>query len=131
MSFVKLDGTECKIKLKPTQRNSASAPHKRARQLLKELYPFDTAFEEVALPVKRGTTLFADFLIPNRRMMVEVHGRQHFEYVAHFHGDMHSYYKAQARDRCKAEWCELNDIELIVLKEGESIDEWRCQISKG
>ena len=36
--------------------------------------------------------------------------------------------KAKARDEDKAEWCEINNIELTVLKYSETEDEWKRAI---
>ena len=40
------------------------------------------------------------------------------------------FYKAQARDRDKKQWCELNEIALLELFHNESIEEWRDKIWK-
>ena len=62
--------------------------HISARKLLRQIFPYDTILEEVPLPgshkPSRKSTLFVDFLIPSESLAVEVHGRQHFEFVAHF-----------------------------------------------
>ena len=62
--------------------------HLTARKLLKELFPYDTILEEVPLPgsnkPSRPSKLFADFFVPAYNLIVEVHGRQHFEFVSFF-----------------------------------------------
>ena len=40
------------------------------------------------------------------------------------------FFKAQARDRDKKHWCELNEISLIELFHDESIEQWREKIWK-
>ncbi len=131
MDIIGLDGKEYMWNVSKyfnNERSTASSGHKKARTILNELFPFDKALEELMLP---GTgKLCADFFIPTRRLMIEVHGRQHFEFVQFFHKNRVGFMMSQVRDRNKAEWCKLNDITLIVLKDTEE-DEWRNQIGEG
>ena len=106
--------------------------HILARKILRSEFPYDRILEEVPLPgshkPSRKSTLFVDFLIPSEFLAVEVHGRQHFEFVAHFHGDMQGFRKAKARDRDKSCWFEMNSIALITLNYSETENEWRERI---
>ena len=106
--------------------------HILARKVLREQFPYDRILEEVPLPgshkSSRKSTLFVDFLIPSDSLAVEVHGRQHFEFVAHFHGDTRGFRKSKARDRDKSRWLEINSIALIILNYSETEDEWRERI---
>ncbi|GEM_PF-652214 len=119
---------------KPTQDDTRprSKNHLRARAVLRELFPRDVILEEVPLPgsktQSRHSTLFADFYIPNRNLIVEVHGRQHYEYVPHYHKTKMGFYKAKARDRDKIDWCSINDIEIITLNHSDSDDDWKRRI---
>lgn len=134
MKFIGLNGREYRID--PTQyscnsdRENKSAPHLKCRAILKDLFPFDIIIEEFPLPGSRGagTKLYSDFFIPARGIMVEVHGKQHFEYSPFFHGSKEGFIKSKKRDKEKREWAEKNNITLIVLKDSE-IDEWRTTIS--
>ena len=131
MKVVGLDGKEYSWSPAKKQGKSkkASELHNKARQTLNDVFPFDRILEEVSLPgtksQTRKTTLFADFYIPNRNLVVEVHGRQHFEYVSFFHKDRLSFHKAKARDRDKKAWSEINHICLIEFLFNESKQEWR------
>ena len=106
--------------------------HILARKILRSEFPYDRILEEVPLPgshkPSRKSTLFVDFLIPSSSLAVEVHGRQHFEFVAHFHGDVQGFRKSKARDRDKARWLEINSITLVVLNYSETENEWRQRI---
>ena len=114
------------------QKISRSKLHILARKLLREQFIYDTILEEVPLPgsnkPSRKSTLYVDFLIPSHSLAVEVHGRQHFEFVAHFHGNRQGFRKSKARDRDKANWFTNNNIELIVLSHLGTEDEWRQSI---
>lgn len=109
-----------------------SGPHSRAKVLLKELYPNDRILEELILPgtktSNRKSTLKADFFIPMRSLIIEVHGVQHSEFNNFFFKNKMEFYKAQARDRDKKRWCEINQLELVELFDGESIDDWRNKL---
>ena len=111
---------------------SRSSLHLKAKELLDNLFPYDRILEEVSLvgskTNRRKSILRADFFIPNRNLVVEVHGEQHYKFNNFFFKDKMSFYKAKARDSEKREWCELNDIQLIEFNYNEDIDEWRRKV---
>tara|TARA_R110000744_G_scaffold3161_1_gene12261 strand:+ start:3967 stop:4380 length:414 start_codon:yes stop_codon:yes gene_type:complete len=106
-----------------------SSLHKKARILLKDLFTYDRILEEVTLPgtktASRKSILYADFYIPNRDLVIEVHGEQHFKFNSFFYKDKLSFFKAKARDNDKRAWCKLNRITMIELNYNESEGEWR------
>ena len=87
--------------------------------------------EEVKLPGSRDparrSVLFLDFFIPDIKFAVEVHGRQHYEYVPFFHKTKAGFYQSKRRDVIKKDWCELNEIELVTLNYAEP-ESWKEQI---
>lgn len=103
-----------------------SSNHIRARALLATLFPADQRLEEVSLPGSGG--LFADFYLPNRKFIIEVHGAQHFRFNGFFHETRLDFVQAQARDRRKAEWCQINNIRLIELAHDQSDESWAERI---
>lgn len=109
--------------------------HLRARNLLKEIFHSYRILEEVKLPgstaLNRKSVLYLDFYIPSLKMAFEVHGEQHYEYCPFFHKSKADFLKAKARDEDKIEWCNLNDIQIVVLNFKESDDEWRKHIKGG
>jgi hypothetical protein len=111
-----------------------SSLHIKARELLKEKFPNDRVLEELVLPgtktQSRKSTLKADFFIPMRNLLVEVHGEQHLEFNSFFFKTKLDFYKAQARDKDKKRWCELNKFTLLELYHNESIEEWRDKVWK-
>ena len=129
------DGREREWKLSrksKAKKGRQSRLHKRTRLILRDLFRRDIILEEVSLPgsntVTRPSILFADFFIPSRNLMVEVHGRQHYEFVDFYHKTKSGIYKSQARDRDKISWCELNGVDIITLKYTGDDDEWIQQI---
>jgi hypothetical protein len=94
-----------------------SGPHLRARALLAKLFPFDVRLEEVVLPGTGG--LRADFLLASLKLVVEVQGRQHEEFVPYFHRHLAGYGEARRRDCDKRRWCEINRFVYLEWCEGE------------
>ena len=65
----------------------------------------------------KGQTLFLDIWIPQLNIIIEVHGRQHDEFVEHFHGDAEGFRSYRKRDRMKEEWAAEQGYTLVVLRE--------------
>ncbi len=129
-----LDGKEYSWNPSASQASGSkkSSLHIKAKKLLDNLFPYDRILEEVSLvgsrTERRRGVLRADFFVPNRNLIVEVHGEQHYKFNSFFYGNKLDYYRAKARDSEKREWCRLNDITLIELNYDEDEDEWRRKI---
>jgi hypothetical protein len=106
--------------------------HVRARKVLKQIFHSYRILEEVKLPGStlshRKGVLYLDFYIPQIMLAVEVHGQQHYEYTPFFHKNKADFAIAKAKDEDKIEWCELNKIDIIVLRYSETDEQWREQI---
>lgn len=115
MNVIGLDGKTYKFKLHGYSKKpmNKSKPHLEARALISNIFPQTSVLEEVRIP---GTKLRLDFYIPSYGVAVEINGRQHSEYVPHFHETKMNFYKGVSRDRRKVDWCELNQISLIILE---------------
>ena len=107
--------------------NRGSGPHKKARQILKSRFPTLTILEEVSVKIRKKKTLFFDFYIPSRRVAIEVNGEQHYKYNSKFHSSKADFIKQKKNDREKAEWCELNGIQLIELDHKEE-EQWEQRL---
>ena len=109
--------------------------HVRARKLLKTIFHSYRILEEVKLPGStashRKGVLYLDFYIPQIMLAIEVHGQQHYEYTPFFHKNKADFAIAKAKDEDKISWCELNKIDIIVLKYSDSDEQWREQIENG
>ena len=131
MKVTGFDGREHALTFKRfsgnSRRDNKSSHHIRARELLSELFPYQRIYEEVTLPGSKTIStglLYADFLIPNKYIIVEVHGKQHYEYCSHFHKTKADFMKSRKRDKKKIEWCELNDFTIIVLPYNKE-EQWK------
>ena len=64
-----------------------------------------------------------DFYNANKRIAIEVQGRQHIKYVPHFHGkNKINFISQMRRDHQKREFCQINDINLIEVFSEKEID---------
>lgn len=122
MKCIGLDGRSYNLHVERVEfRENESKLHTTARQIIKEIFPCDTILEEVRLP---GSKLIADFLIFRPKLIIEVHGQQHYKYNSHFFNNKIDFLSAQKRDRDKIQWAEINNMRLIELPYN-AMDDWR------
>ena len=101
--------------------SSRSKIQYNAKQFLKKYWNNHIVFEE--FPVA-GTKLSLDFYNANKKIAVEVQGKQHTKYVPFFHGkNKINYINQLKRDQDKLKFCELNDIQLVEIYDGDEITE--------
>ena len=78
-----------------------------------------------------GTRMSLDFYLPHHSIAFEFQGRQHTEYVHHYHRSQENFKKQKQRDSQKKQWCALNDIDLVeVFDKCISTDELRTLITE-
>lgn len=70
-----------------------------------------------------------DFFIQSLNICIEYNGRQHYEPNDFFGGEK-SFKKQLIRDNIKKEYCENNNIKLIIIRYNEDIDEKLTQYLK-
>ena len=104
--------------------------HLKARTILKDIFPTVQILEEVATPITRTEKLFFDFYINTVKLVVEVHGQQHYKFNTLFHSSAQDFANQRKRDRRKAEWCEYNNITYVELPYNEDEDQWRFRINQ-
>lgn len=80
--------------------------------LIHELYPGQPVTEEFYLG---STGLRLDYYIEPLSLAFEYHGRQHDNFVPHFHGNRGGFSSSLARDAAKAEYCDCHGIRLVVI----------------
>lgn len=110
-----------------------SSLHEKARKIIKDLFPRASVYEEVTLPgskkIGRPSFLYADFFIPEMMLVIETHGKQHYEYCSFFHKNKIDFLKSRKRDREKIEWCNMNNIKIVVLPYDQE-QEWKNLIQQ-
>ncbi len=118
MIFLDLKGREKKLKNASRYRVSWNEKTRSKFQdaAKRFIYPFwknDILLEECPLV---GTLLKFDFLNVSKKIILEISGRQHIEFVKHFHGSRTSKFLGQIkRDMKKHEWADLNGYQLIEI----------------
>lgn len=104
--------------------------HLRARNILVDLFPTVQILEEVAVPITRREKLFFDFYINTIKLVIEVHGQQHYKFNSLFHTSAQDFAQQKKRDFKKREWCEYNNITYVELPYNESDEEWILKIKQ-
>ena len=94
---------------------SASKLQFNVKQFFKDYWKHHIVYEE--FPVY-GTRLRVDLINFTKKIAVEVHGQQHFNFNKFFHNNSRAkYLQSIKRDWEKAEWLELNKIKLVEIEE--------------
>ena len=71
---------------------------------------------------KNKRTLPFDFYLPNHNICIEFNGRQHYETLENnFFGGFDALKENRKRDKIKVEYCENNNIQLLVIKYNENV----------
>jgi len=88
--------------------------------LLKQMFPHNTILKEYYVNYK-SNRLFFDFYIKDLVIVFEIQGRQHKEFVKHFHQDRDGFFMAKKRDNFKVEYTEINKIPFVTIDYNEKI----------
>jgi hypothetical protein len=83
--------------------------------------------EEFPIPEEN---LWLDFYMPHHNLAFEFHGEQHDQFNKFFHGDKDGFQRSKARDQRKRDWCILNGITLIEVRENVSSDDFKILIQQ-
>lgn len=89
--------------------------------LLREIFPQGYIKTEHYVRFK-GKRLFFDFFLPQYKMLIEVQGRQHYEFVKHFHSDIDGFKDNKKRDNLKIDYASVNDMCFIIVDYNENIN---------
>jgi len=134
MKVKDLDFNEYKLNLKgrvvkADERRPRSTYHISARDMLKRLFPTSQILEEVPITIRRGEYAFLDFFITQFRLVIEVHGQQHYKFTPMFHASAQDFIKQKKRDVDIKEWCAINNLTFIELRYDERPEEWINKIN--
>jgi len=77
-------------------------------ETIRELFPHNIVLTEWHLNYK-GQRLFFDIIIKDLGVLIEIQGRQHFEFVKHFHGSREGFLEQKKRDNLKLEYMEAHE----------------------
>ena len=113
------DGGQAVSRALPQRKSSL---HRRVVGLIREAFPSFKVFEELAVKVQlsgRVQTLYVDIVINELNLAIECQGRQHFEFVPHFHGTRHNYAQGCERDASKASGLLAAGYSYLVIRYDE------------
>lgn len=106
-----------------------SSLHLQARQLISDMFPTLQVLEEIPITLRKSEILYLDFYLPLKKLCIETHGEQHYNFVPFYHSNRLNFMKAQRRDREKEEWCEINGIKYVALPYNEDIETWKGRLA--
>jgi len=91
----------------------------RVKQFLLSYWKYDVVFEEIRVV---GTRLSLDIYNANKKIAIEVQGKQHQTYNPYFHGnDRRKWLSQLRRDDLKLQFCLTNGIKLVEIYETDLI----------
>lgn len=132
MKVVGLDGRQYVFSLKTKSEKNKSQWHTKAVELVKGMFPNYNIMEEVELPGTKDKgllrNLYADIYIPSLKILIEIHGEQHYSYSPFFHSSEIDFWKQKKKDSHKKEWCRLNNIIYVELPYNDS-NNWERRIN--
>lgn len=82
------------------------------KKFLEKFWIGNVVFEEFPIV---GTRLTLDFYNANKKIAIEVQGRQHTKYIEFFHQNKINFLNQLKRDQQKERFCELNNIKLLTI----------------
>lgn len=99
-----------------TKRSNASALHRTVLSLCKKAFPSMSVMEELTIDTDEGK-LYVDLYIKELNVCIECHGRQHDEYVPHFHGTKEGFRASKARDASKLRTLQDSGYTVVEVRE--------------
>lgn len=87
--------------------------------MMRKLLPGEKITTEEAI----GERLFLDIYCDKYKLAIEYHGRQHFQYVEHFHKDKEGFLDSQRRDERKEDLCKDLGIALVAFRYCDDLSE--------
>lgn len=110
-----LNGQTTKVRLKTRYTKESQCRSKFQKSVgdqIVEDYPNEVIYQEVYVP---GENFYLDFFIPERKVVVECHGKQHTVHTKFFHKTVKAFHNQQGIDDRKRKWCKLNNFRLVEL----------------
>jgi hypothetical protein len=103
----------------PRRNRQVSRGQAALTQIMKKLIPG----EEIVNEYHIGEQLRLDVYCPRYKLAAEFHGRQHYEFVAHFHDSYDDFIRSQQRDDRKIQLCAEAGIALVTFRYCDKLTE--------
>lgn len=110
---------------KHKKHNTNSAGETECRRVAEQLtgFRFPKARPDFLKNEITNANLELDCFCSELGIGIEYNGKQHYEYVPHFHSSRDAFYNIKYRDQIKKRLCEENGIDLIVVPYTIRIDD--------
>lgn len=123
MVLYNLNGRQLKVNpikyLVKWDKQTRSAPQTATKKFLHRYWNSDLVCEEFKIP---GTRLKIDIINFTKKIIVEVSGKQHENFVKFFHGNRAGFLKSIKRDFSKIKWAEMNNFTFVEIYDSEVSD---------
>jgi very-short-patch-repair endonuclease len=103
--------------MKSRRTERMSKPQRITLQVLEKLFPNFDIYSEIYID-----GVYFDFLIPLLNLALETDGRQHEEYIPHFHKNAAGFSRSKNNDNKKEKLCEINQWTLIRISDNDAHD---------
>lgn len=125
MTFLDLKGRKKTLKkatkyLIDWNKKTRSKFQDTTKLFLRDYWYGDFCLEEMPLV---GSRMTFDLYNASKRIAIETSGKQHLEFVKHFHGNRLQFAEQIKRDLMKVEFCELNNITLVEIYPKDQLSE--------
>jgi hypothetical protein len=81
---------------------------------LHSIFKFENIISEYYVNYNNNR-LYFDFYLKSLGVLIEVQGKQHFEFTTMFHKTIDDFYSQKRRDNLKVEYCEKNNLTLVYF----------------
>lgn len=110
--------------IKKKKINNDSAGETECRRVAESLtgYKFPTARPNFLRNEITNNNLEIDCFCAELAIGIEYNGKQHYEYIPHFHQSKDAFYNMKYRDQMKKRLCEENGVNLIIVPYTVSIE---------
>lgn len=95
--------------------------HREVLEIVGKMYPNDVINTNYHFKAS-GKSLYFDIYIPRAKIVIEADGRQHYEFVEHYHGDAAGFQDSKKNDIIKNEFCKSNNLTLVRILYNEQLD---------
>lgn len=120
MTILNLKGNPVKVNSSKYKINwdkkIGSNPQFKTKQFLKNFWLSESVCEEFIIP---STRLRVDFINFTKKIVIEVSGQQHENFVKFFHRTRVGFLKSIKRDFSKIKWAEINNFTFIEIYDYE------------
>jgi hypothetical protein len=134
MKFRTLNNREVRMDILPERYPMRSREQSKSEgqfllgRVIRSIYGLQAMIlEEFPIPEER---LFLDFYMPHHNLAFEYQGQHHDKFNKFFHGDKSGFDRSQKRDERKRQWCVLNSVVLVEVRDSLTAEQLQALIQE-